>query len=335
MAFLGLNFIGAAAAADGVTFGARPGLEGNIRRSGGVGSPVIAQEDDLYYIFTGGNGINIRQSNDLVEWSKIGTALPTSDLPSWAREEFPRSEKPGNSLWAPDISYFNGQYHLYYAVSTLGSSHSAIGFATSPTLDPASPAYGWTDRGSPIIVTQHRNAAANPDHFNAIDPNVTFDEEGNPWMVFGSYWSGVKLRQLDPNTGGFYDDPLAGDTTLYSVARRDAAVDGTRAVEAPFIVHADPDNDGGWYYLFVSFDPQPSEYNVRVGRSRTINGTYLDFHDVPLTEGGGTLVLAGYADILAPGHNGVLQDDRGKTWMVRITTGMRASATDKTSRFAP
>ena len=54
---------------------------------------------------------------------------------------------PPTNLWAPDISYFDGSYHLYYAASTYGSNTSIIALATNATLDPVSPRYHWADQG--------------------------------------------------------------------------------------------------------------------------------------------------------------------------------------------
>ena len=65
-----------------------------------------------------------------------------------------------------------------------GRNTSAIGLATNPTLDPATPNFGWTDRGIVIQTTTTTN--------NAIDP-VVRDESDNLWLVFGSYWSGINL----------------------------------------------------------------------------------------------------------------------------------------------
>ena len=75
---------------------------------------------------------------------------------------------------------------------------SAIALATTPTLDPEHPDYGWKDEG--IVI-----ASKPGDPFNAIDPAVTFDEEGRLWMSFGSFWSGLKLIELDPATGKLKD----------------------------------------------------------------------------------------------------------------------------------
>ena len=82
----------------------------------------------------------------------------------------------------------------------------------------------------------------------------------------------------------------------------------TSAIEAPFIVS----RDGKWY-LFVSFDQCcqgiDSTYNVRVGRSDALTGPYVDRDGVPLTEGGGTLILSAYGQWKGPGHNGMLIED--------------------------
>ena len=92
--------------------------------------------------------------------------------------------------WAPDVSFFAGRWHVYYAVSTFGAKRSAIGVATSPTLDPARCRYGWTDEG--VVVT-----SSDTTDYNAIDPNVFIDGAGTPWLDFGSFCGGIKLVRLD------------------------------------------------------------------------------------------------------------------------------------------
>ena len=173
--------------------------------------------------------------------------------------------------------------------------------ATNVTLDPESPDYRWQDEG--LVI-----ASRLTDNWNAIDPNFVLDGEGQPWLAFGSYWSGLKLRKLDPATGKL----AANDTTLYSLAQR---VGGNTAIEAPFIFQ-----HGDYYYLFVSFDAccqgAASTYNVRVGRAETITGPYVDQAGVPMLEGGGTLILSAYDRWRGPGHNGLYQDEAGTDWLV-------------------
>lgn len=263
----------------------------------GVHDPAAAKEGGTYWLFSTGRGIPIRRSPDLVHWDTAGRVFPDT-LPAWAVAAVPGVQFP----WAPDISFFAGRWHLYYALSTFGSQHSVIALATNATLDPADPAYRWVDEG-PVLESQ-----AGVSTFNAIDPNVAFDEQGQPWLDWGSFWGGIKLRRLDPATGKL----SAADTTLYSLAAR-AGTDVTvgpsddQAVEAPFVVR-----HGGYFFLFASYDlccrGSASTYNVRVGRSLAITGPYADESGVPMTQGGGTIVLQTDGRVRGPGGESVLSD---------------------------
>src|SRR6185503_10432622 len=130
----------------------------------------------------------IRCSKDLINWRLCGDVF--AHLPEWAVKDVPGVR----GLWAPDVSYFNGRYHLYYSVSTFGSNRSSIGLATNETLDPARDKYRWVDQGKVI-------GSNVSDDWNAIDPDVVLDEQDQPWLAFGSFWGGIKLRKLDPSTG--------------------------------------------------------------------------------------------------------------------------------------
>ena len=105
-------------------------LAGDMR----VHDPAIIRQGNTFYVFsTGGRPprgiIYMRCSNDLYNWTRCGSVF--KDLPKWAKREIPRAR----SAWAPDISFFNGKYHLYYSVSTFGTNNSAIGVATNQNLD--------------------------------------------------------------------------------------------------------------------------------------------------------------------------------------------------------
>ena len=107
----------------------------------GVTDPSIIKQGDTYYIFSTGPGIPIRTSTDLVHWQSIGQVFP--GIPAWASSMIPGSAE----FWAPDVVYFDGEYHLYYAISTFGSDRSVIGLATNVTLDPTASSYHWVDQG--------------------------------------------------------------------------------------------------------------------------------------------------------------------------------------------
>jgi arabinan endo-1,5-alpha-L-arabinosidase len=253
--------------------------------------PTVIKEGRYYYSFITGDiatrtYLPMKRSTDLVHWTELGTVF--SVAPGWVVDEL--GTTPGD-FWAPDISYFAGSYHLYYAASSFGTNNSVIGLATSRTLDPASPSYGWVDHGMVF-----RSSPA--DNFNAIDPDVFRDKDGSMWLSFGSFWDGIKMRRLDPASGL----PSTKDTTLYSLASR-----GGASIEGPSIAR-----HGGYYYLFVSLDyccrGVDSDYRVVVGRARTITGPYVDSAGVPMLTGGGTEVLRGYNDFRGPGGGDVFGD---------------------------
>lgn len=265
-------------------------VQGDIRN---VHDPSIIKAGNTYYVFSTRAGISIRCSHDLTHWILCGDVF--AHLPLWAVQDVVGLR----GLWAPDISFFNGSYHLYYSVSTFGSNRSSIGLVTNITLDATDERYRWVDQGRVISSTQS-------DDWNAIDPNLAIDENGQPWLSFGSFWSGIKLRRIDALTGKLDHR----DETLYSLGMRPRSVGQPGAIEAPFIIHRN-----GFYYLFVSFDfccrGPDSSYNVRVGRSQKITGPYVDRSGVDMRHGGGTLIVSSETRWRGPGHCAVLQERDG------------------------
>jgi arabinan endo-1,5-alpha-L-arabinosidase len=280
-------------------------VEGDVQ---GTHDPSIIQEGNTWYLFATttepnpAGEIPIRCSPDLHEWRRCGYVLP--GIPDWVRKVSPKTR----NLWAPDISYFDGLYHLYYAYSSFGVNTSGIALLTNTTLDSKSPRYHWADDG---LVLKSKAT----DDYNAIDPNLILDAKGEAWLSFGSFWGGIKMRKLDRKTGKLATD----DTKLYSLAKR-ARPDNPppappglpanwQAIEAPFIVHHSNAHDGSYYYLFVSFDlccrGIKSTYKTMVGRSRDVTGPYLDKTDKPMLEGGGSPLLVANQRWLGPGGESV------------------------------
>jgi len=269
-------------------------LEGQIQQ---IHDPVMAVEDGTYYVFSTGRRIPVICSPNKITWESCGRVFERN--PAWTRD----INQNLADIWAPDISYFNDRWHLYYAASNFGTQNSAIGLATNATLDPESPDFEWVDQG--IVL---RSQPGDP--WNAIDPNLVLDEAGEPWLVWGSFWQGLYLRKIDPATGMF----AADDEITHHLADRSAGQDNNPAIEAPFIVRR-----GDFWFLFASFDQccqgANSTYNVRVGRSNSLTGPYVDRDGVPMTEGGGTLILSEYGQWKGPGHNGIYVED-GVYWIV-------------------
>jgi arabinan endo-1,5-alpha-L-arabinosidase len=249
----------------------------------GVHDPCIIKDGSTFYVFSTHGGILVRKSADLRKWERDGQVLP--GVPAWAKRLVPEAR----DLWAPDVNFFHGKFHLYYSVSTWGMNRSCIGLATNVTLDRSSSRFRWVNEGLVIASLPGR------DSFNAIDPNVFMDEDGTAWLSFGSFFSGIQMVRLDHDSG----KPIVAP---FPIARREGA-----AIEAPYVIRR-----GRYYYLFISVDRccrgVESTYKIMVGRSPAVEGPYVDFNGRRLLEGGGTLVLAGYGRFRGPGHNAVLRE---------------------------
>ncbi len=269
-----------------------------------IHDPAMAREGDTYYLFSSGPGITFYSSRDMKNWKLGGRVF--SGEPSWAKSVASRFD---GREWAPDIVHRDGQYYLYYAVSAPGENNSAIGLTVNKTLDPASPDYQWKDEG--IVL----RSMPNRDLWNAIDPNIIVDENGTPWMDFGSFWSGIKLVKLDSSWKA-----VAEPQEWYAIAKRERSVlvddaePGPAQIEGPFIF-----KKGDYYYLFVSWDlccrGKDSTYKMMVGRSKDVNGPYLDKDGVSLAGGGGSLLLAGNTAWAGQGGCSAYTFD-GKDWLV-------------------
>jgi arabinan endo-1,5-alpha-L-arabinosidase len=279
-----------AASATGTAAEATDPPETPPRRNAGdtvVHDPAIARTATGWYVFSTGiedpsgahpGGVLLRSSSDGRHW-RLRDTLP---VPGWVMEAVPGVR----NIWAPDVSWHDGLWYLYYAASTFGSNNSVIGLMTSATLDPSSPGYHWTDRG---LVIRSRTG----DTVNAIDPNLTVDRSGGAWLAYGSFWSGITMVRVELPSG----KPLEANPVRYPLVDRHTP---PNAVEAPFIIR-----HGDWYYLFASFDfccqGVNSTYRTVVGRSRSITGPYLDRTGRSMLAGGGSPFLDARGSMRGPG----------------------------------
>jgi arabinan endo-1,5-alpha-L-arabinosidase len=254
---------------------------------------VAGEDGEDWYVFAtgepsmGGGNIQIRSSPDGRNWTYEGTVW--DEIPEWVREAVPGV----NNLWAPEVFENRGTFYLYYAASTWGHNNSVIGLATNTTLDPSDPDYEWVDEGEVVRSEQD-------DEYNAIDPGVVEDESGTPYMAFGSYWSGIRLVELDWPSGKVADP----DEEPLHIADRKAS---PNAIEAAYIVENDD-----YYYLFTSWGQccqgVDSDYKIVVGRSRDVTGPYVDREGRRLLDGGGTTLLTSSGDRVGPGGQSVSEE---------------------------
>ncbi len=277
---------------------------GELTTSPNVHDPVMAKEGDTYYVYYTGSGS--WSSKDMHIWKREKPVFDATNQPAWLKPA--GFTRPG--YWAPDIEFYHGQWYLYYSTSAFGKNTSAIGVATNKTLDPSSPDYKWIDHGK-IVQTYPGKT-----NWNAIDPNMAIDKQtGEPWLVYGSFWSGIQLVKL--NSDGFRLANPNDSLTLHTVATRVKAPSGSNppsigkhpadaggnAIESPFIF-----TKGKYYYLFVSYDyccsGVNSDYKIAIGRSKKITGPYLDKNGIDMAKGGGSVLKEGdKKEFYALGHN--------------------------------
>jgi arabinan endo-1,5-alpha-L-arabinosidase len=252
----------------------------------GIHDPsTIVKSGNTYWVFGTGDGIACKYSTDLINWTDAKSVYTKTVYPSWINGKVPGF---AGTFWAPECKFMNGKYYLYYSCSTFGSQVSAIGLATNPTLDPASPYYKWTDQGE--VISSNASSVA-----NAIDPAVYTDASNNLWFIYGSYFGGIRITQLDAATG-----------KALNVANQFTVANG--GVEAAYVAY-----NSGYYYLFVNrgtcCNGAASTYYIQVGRSASPTGPFLDQAGQDLNTNGGTTLLSRAGRYIGPGHTGLFTEN--------------------------
>lgn len=260
-----------------------------------VHDPSIVKSGEYFYCFstdvgygiTIKPGIQIRKSKDLIQWQFVGWAF--NGLPSLGANYIKQAGgTPFESLWAPYIMKVNNQYRLYYSLSSAVLRLSAIGLATA-----TSPEGPWTEQG--LVVTSRNDFPVV--QTNAIDPTVVVTPQGEHWMYYGSAFDGIYVLKLNAVTGLAASSGDKGKR----IAQRgftNNVVNGN--IEGPEIIYNSAQNK---YYLFISYDWLETKYNVRVGRSSSPQGPFLDYNgkDMNTEEDNIPMIIAPYQ---FQGHGG-------------------------------
>ena len=259
-------------------------------------TPEIVRFGDMYYAYIMAAGVSIKASKDMIHWETIGSAFPKDPTLPF---EWMRKEVPAGSIWAPGVYEIDGVYYLYYCISTGGSQNSAIGVAANTTLDHTSPDFKWVDKGMVMRSTIG-------DAYNCIDPNIIINDDGQAWMVFGSWWSGIKMRKINNKTGMLDNS----DTKTYDLAQRSPDITKD-SIEAPFMIKR-----GEYYYLASARNPMGGTYHNQIGRSKSIFGPFVDKAGKSLMENGGTVISEPKDEIIDPGHASLFKDTDGQYYFV-------------------
>lgn len=255
---------------------------------------ILKAKDGTYYAYAtqspdpakGVINLQVASSKDLKSWRYLGEGLPAK--PTWASKT--------QNIWAPHVSFHDGKYILYYSAdpNTLTGLCLAVAVADRPEGP-------FEDVGQPLLCGKG---------FVNIDP-MQFDDPktGQPYLIWGSGFEPLKIQKLAANRLEFEPDSQPVDL-IWPVP--DTNPDNyQRLVEGAWLVENE-----GWYYLFFSGDnccDLRPHYGVMVARSRSVMGPYKNF------EGGlglhRNVVVAEDATWSAPGHNAVIKDEQGQSWV--------------------
>lgn len=258
---------------------------------------VLRAADGTWFAYAtqgeaGGRMLNIQlaRSRDLVTWERVGDALP--EKPAWASRT--------QDFWAPHVSHHRGRYYLYYSAkpdAALDDPARGLCLGVASAARPEGP---FTDSGAPLACGKG---------FVNIDP-MAFDDPatGKTYLYWGSGFGPIKVRELAEDRVSFAPGSAAID--LVPVIPDEDPANYQRLVEGAWVtLH------GGWYYLFYSGDNccgEKAHYAVMVARSRSATGPFETLAEA--TGAASSVILARDDRWIAPGHNAVVEDERGRHW---------------------
>jgi len=298
-----------------------------------VHDPSVTKVGSDYYVI--GSHLSMAKTDDLMNWERVADGVTAAnplfddvtealaDALGWA---------DANTLWAADIIQLSdGRFYMYYNACRGDAPQSAMGVAVADNIEGPYENVeiflrsGWEADSAlePGAVTEGY-IADNYDpriHPNVIDPHTFYDHQGNLWMTYGSYSGGLYILEMDPDTGLPMPDQGYGKHLIGGNHSR---------IEAPYVLYS-PESE--YYYLFSSFGGLDAggAYNIRVARSLSPDGPYLDYQgndvaevksdpSLPLFDDAsiedGAVKLMGnfqFADggngYVSPGHNSAYYDE--------------------------
>jgi arabinan endo-1,5-alpha-L-arabinosidase len=318
-----------------------------------VHDPTVTKCGDYYYMYqtdaSYGNALDghghfpYRRSKDLVTWEFMGTAF--ANVPVWVKDSLnnkrarmvpalPPIANPDYGCWAPCIRKVGNKYRMYYSV------------VVTNCIAGTDPNYSWTERGfiglaesddlaTNIWVDKGMVACSEPDgkedylrtgpndwsgyfKFNAIDPSYIITPEGDHWLIYGSWHSGIAAVKLNPDTGKPNIWKTINDFGVRIAGRGNILTNRWQALEGAEIIYNEATQ---YYYLFMAYDELSVAYNTRVARSTSITGPFVGIDGNNVTDGAECwpILTHPYAFNGHPGwvgvsHCAVFQNPDSKQW---------------------
>ena len=250
--------------------------------------PSILRVGDDYYLATStfewAPGVALHHSRDLAHWRPIGGALEAAGLIDLL------GVPDSGGVWAPDLSYARGLFHLVF--SNVRNRSGAFRDAPSYVVTASSIEGPWS---APLPLPSR-----------GFDPSLFHDEDGRDWLL-SVYWdhrpgrdpfSGIVAQEFDPVLGR----AIGASTLVFG---------GTElgVVEGPHLYQRD-----GWYYLVTAEGGTSYEHAVTVARSRSLLGPYEVHPTNPVVSSFDRLDLP----LQKVGHASLVEAVDGTWWMAAL-----------------
>lgn len=265
--------------------------------------PFVLKEGDIYYAYAtnaSGKNIQLATSPDLIKWTLKSDAMP--GLATWAKFG-------GSLVWAPEVIKIGSSYLLYYTARDKASDKQCVGVAVSDK-----PEGKFKDSNDKPLVCQ-------ADEGGTIDASPFRD--------------GDKLYLLYKNDGNccsmatyLYAQEMAADGLSLvgepvRLVRNDTAWEG-HVTEAPTMWKHE-----GKYYLFFSGNNYAGfEYSVGYATCESPLGPCEDAPENPILASRMEMPL-----VIGPGHQTIIEDADGDTWIVYHAWEVTSAGTRGSSRF--
>lgn len=280
-----------------------------------VHDPSVVKEGNYYYMFQtdasygnahdGHGHFFMRRSTDLVNWEFVGSTMDAA--PTWVKDTMNSKraqmglapiDNPTYGYWAPCVRKVGNVYRMYYSIvvnNLITGTNPDLSWGERPYIGlmetTSLASNNWIDKGMVVCsetdgVTDYIRSGANDWYsyykFNGIDPSFIRAEDGNDYLIYGSWMTGIASVQLDPATGKPYQLNNINDYGTRVLGRGNLATNRWQGLEGAEIIY---NPDTGYYYMFVAYDELSVAYNTRVARSQNINGPYLGYNGEDVSAG--------------------------------------------------
>lgn len=280
-----------------------------------VHDPTVVKQGEYYYMYqtdasygnahAGHGHFHCRRSKDLVNWEYLGATMPGEA--NWVKDEINAKralegrapiENITYGYWAPCVRKVGNKYRMYYSII-----NNALIEGTNPAASWEEESYiglmetsdlasnQWEDKGAVIYAVPDgvedpaRNGANDWSayyKFNAIDPSYIVTPQGEHWLIYGSWHTGIAAVQVNPETGKPFQLNTINDFGTRILGRGAINTNRWQGLEGAEIVYNEAT---GYYYMFVAYDELSVAYNTRVGRSQNLLGPYYGKDGQNISEG--------------------------------------------------